>query len=72
MLVILETRMVEHKSITLELGFDNQIQYPDVGRSGGIVIMWRDNNLKLEDISISQQAIHAVVKVLSYSYSWLF
>lgn len=71
MLVLLKTKMAEHKSIILELGFDNYIQSPAVGRSGEIVIMWRDNILKLEDISISQQSIHAAVKVLFF-YSWLF
>lgn len=39
MLVLLKTRMTEHKHLIHELGFSSQIQSPAIGPSGGIVIM---------------------------------
>lgn len=39
MLVLLETKMTEHKRITKALGFDTFIQTPAEGLSGGMVVM---------------------------------
>ncbi|KAK4717556.1 hypothetical protein R3W88_015894 [Solanum pinnatisectum] len=61
MLVLLETRMGEHKRLTEVLKFDSQIQSAAVGLSGGIVIMWKKDTLKLSDISITSKSIHVMV-----------
>lgn len=53
MLVLLETKMVEHKSLTNALGFDIYIQASVVGLSGGIVFMWKDDILHLENLFTS-------------------
>ncbi|KAH0722244.1 hypothetical protein KY285_004848 [Solanum tuberosum] len=53
MLFLLEIKMTEHKSLTEELKFDSQIQATANGLSGGIVIMWNEDTLKLEDLSIT-------------------
>lgn len=37
MLVLLETRMANHKHLSAELQFNAQIQSPAIGQSGGIV-----------------------------------
>lgn len=63
-LVLLETRMTEHKRLTEVLQFDSQIPSSTDGLSGGIVIMWKKNALKLEDISITAQSIHVMVQVI--------
>lgn len=52
MLVLLETRMAKHKHLIRELGFSGQIQNPVVSLSGGdIVIMWKDDILKTDEVS---------------------
>ncbi|KAH0778499.1 hypothetical protein KY290_004926 [Solanum tuberosum] len=72
MLVLLETKMIEHKSLTEELKFNSQIQAAANGLSGGIMIMWNEDTLKLEDLSITPQGIHVSIKVLPNSPSWFF
>ncbi|KAK4726533.1 hypothetical protein R3W88_031450 [Solanum pinnatisectum] len=58
MLVLLKTKMTEHKSLTEELR--------------GIVVMWKEDALKLENLTITVQGIHITVKVLPSTYSWNF
>lgn len=68
-LVLLETKMAKHKGIISELGFDDRIQSPAIGRYGGMVIMWKDNFLRLKEISITYQFIDTKVKVIYFSHS---
>lgn len=72
MLVLLETKIIDHKRISEALGFEIQLQSKIVGQFGGIIVWWKKDILKLEDISITSQGIHAMVKVLSTSHSWIF
>lgn len=71
MLVLLETRMAEHKRLTEVLQLDSQIQYSANGLSGGIVIMWKKDVIKLEDNSITTQSIHVIIQVIPDSNPWL-
>lgn len=41
MLILLETKMTEHKGITKTLGFDRQLQFTAIRRSRGFVIIWK-------------------------------
>ncbi|KAK4723761.1 hypothetical protein R3W88_026540 [Solanum pinnatisectum] len=72
MLVLIETKITEHKSLTEELKFDSQIQAVANGLSGGIMIIWNEDTLKLEDLLITPQGIHVSIKVLPNSPSWFF
>lgn len=71
MLIILETKMKEHASLSDELGFDSQIQAAAKRLMGGIVIMWNDEDLKLDNLSISTQGTHVLVKVSKNHPPWL-
>lgn len=71
MLILLETKMTDHKRITKTLGFGNQLQVAANGHFGAIVIIWKVDTLSIEDIFIDPQGIHAMVKVLSSSYKCL-
>lgn len=51
MLVLLE--MTERRHLTDALNFDSQIQSVADGYYGGIVIMWKEDLLKLDIISIT-------------------
>lgn len=52
-LVLLEIKMVEHKELTEELQFDAQIQSAANRAAGSIVIIWKEGELKLDNISIT-------------------
>lgn len=60
--------MAEHKIITEALKFDAYIWSP----VEGIVIIWKEDLLKLDNISITSQRIHVLVKVIPKTYSWRF
>lgn len=51
-LALLESRMSDYKGISKTLGFSHKIQYPANGSSGGIVIMWKDDNISIVYIFI--------------------
>lgn len=53
---LLETRMGNHNKLAEDLGFPKKIKYPSVRSSGGLVIMWEDDNLSINDINISPKA----------------
>lgn len=53
------------------LKFDAHIQYPAEGLSRGIVVMWKEDLLKMDNI-ISQKGIHVRIKVCPKSYTWIF
>lgn len=59
--------MSDRKQLTDMLNFDAHIQSPIEGLSGGIVIMWKEGMLKVDNISISQQGIHVHIKMISPS-----
>ncbi|XP_070002075.1 uncharacterized protein [Nicotiana sylvestris] len=63
MLVLLETRMAYHKHLTVELKFDAQFQSPGVGQSGGILLMWKDELVKLEEVATTPQGVHIMAKL---------
>ncbi|OIS95983.1 hypothetical protein A4A49_07426 [Nicotiana attenuata] len=71
LLVLLETRMTDHKHLTIELKFSAQFQTSDVGQYGGIVVMWKDDLVKLEEVSTTPQGVHVMVKVTLYNSKWL-
>lgn len=51
MLVLLETRMAYHTKLIEELQFDLHIQFPVVGLSRGIVIMWKEDVIQIDEVS---------------------
>lgn len=72
MVVLLEIKMSEHKHLTNALHFDAQLQSIAEGLSAGIVIMWKEDLLKLESISITKQGIHVLIKVCPNLNPWIF
>lgn len=65
MLVLLETKMAGHFTLTDELGFQYYIQSSAIRASGGIVIMCKDESFNISDITINNQVIHVSIKVSS-------
>lgn len=65
MLVLLEIKMANHKALTETLKFDVQIQSSATGCRRGIIVMWMDENLKLDNVLVTPQGVHVMVKVTS-------
>ncbi|KAK4706681.1 hypothetical protein R3W88_033760 [Solanum pinnatisectum] len=64
--------MTDHMHLTEALKFGTHIQSTVNGLSGGIVIMWKEDIVKLDSITITQHGVHVMVKVLPNLNSWLF
>lgn len=64
MLVLLETKMKENKTLCDALGFDLHIQSSDVGLSYGIAVMWKEILFHLDNFTVSDQGIRVMIKVL--------
>lgn len=61
---LLETRMSDHKAFTGTLGYKSRIQFPSSSNSSGIVIMWDNSSLGIQDIIVVfPHGIHVAVKV---------
>lgn len=72
MLVLLETKMKNHGKIAVDLGYEAHIQSASDGLFGGIVIMWKEDMLSLDNMTITTQVIHVMDKVLPSHNPWLF
>lgn len=70
-LVALETKMQDHQSLLDEFNFNNMIQVLARGNWGGIVLLWEDSQLEVDEIMITNQEIHAIIKVYITNFSWL-
>ncbi|KAK4710020.1 hypothetical protein R3W88_004533 [Solanum pinnatisectum] len=51
--------------------FNRMIQVPSVGNFGGMLVLWDDSILELDDITTTRQEIHVMVKPCSSNNSWL-
>lgn len=71
-LVRLETKINDHKNIIDALRYDAYIQAPTDGMLSEIVVMWKEELLKLDSLSVTPQGIHILVKVISKHLSCLF
>ncbi|OIT27394.1 hypothetical protein A4A49_55985, partial [Nicotiana attenuata] len=61
MLVLLETKMADHQTLAQQLQFDMIIQSPTIGPSGGIVLMWKEEFVAVEEVATTPQGIHAMI-----------
>nr|POE77003.1 hypothetical protein CFP56_57529 [Quercus suber] len=62
------------KDISLNLGFDSVCRSDANGFSGGIWILWNSDEITLDILSVTDQAIHAFVQVCTSNPNsvWLF
>lgn len=68
---LLETKMQDHQPLLDDLNFNNMIQVPTVGNSEGIILLWEDSQLDMDEITTTNQEIHVMVKVSTTNCSWL-
>lgn len=63
--------MEEHYTIRNDFGFDNLIQVTAQGNSGGITIMWKNEDIIVDQIGSTYQEVHAMIKVPNKPNPWL-
>ncbi|KAF3668653.1 hypothetical protein FXO38_07989 [Capsicum annuum] len=61
-LVLLETKMVDHKNLAEIFKFDSHLEFSVDGKRGGIVVMWKEDLVKLHNFFISPQEVHTTIK----------
>lgn len=64
--------MQDHQILLDDFPFKNMIEVPAIGNYGGIVVLWDDNLLEVDEIAITAQELHVMVKVSSTNTSRLF
>ncbi|KAK4718343.1 hypothetical protein R3W88_016681 [Solanum pinnatisectum] len=50
-----------------EFPFNKMTKVPTMGNSGGLVVLWDDNLLELDEIATTGQEIHAMIKVSTHN-----
>ncbi|XP_016477492.1 uncharacterized protein LOC107798969 [Nicotiana tabacum] len=68
---LLETHMQDHAYLKDEFGFSNLAQSPAQGISGGIALLWKEKDIKLEQVAVTNQEIHSIVQVHPNTSTWL-
>lgn len=72
LVVPIETKMQSHLTLLVDFAFTNMLEVASIRNLGGIVILWDENILEVDDISITNQKILAMIKVHLTHDSWLF
>nr|XP_016479712.1 PREDICTED: uncharacterized protein LOC107800955 [Nicotiana tabacum] len=60
---LLETRMNNHADMLNEFGFTEMIEVPSERQSGGMVMMWRDDIINVQNAVRRGQEIHATIEL---------
>lgn len=63
--------MQDHQVLLDDFNFNNMIKVRTIGNSGGIVLLWDDAQLEVDEISTLNQEKHAMVKVSMSNYPCL-
>lgn len=73
-LVVMETRVGGDKAreITDRLAFDGAIHTDTIGFTGGLWMLWHSDRVEVNSLATTEQEIHAVIKVISSNFDWLF
>ena len=71
--IITETRLDGPRAdgIIRKLPFDGAYSTETIGFAGGIWLLWRSDSVSLDILSATEQEIHAIVQVRSFSQHWL-
>lgn len=55
--------MVDHKNLAEIFKFDLYLEFSADGKRGGIVVMWKEDLVKLHNFLIFSQEVHTTIKV---------
>ncbi|KAH0776596.1 hypothetical protein KY290_008007 [Solanum tuberosum] len=64
--------MQNHQVLLVDFPFNKMIEVSVVDNSGGIVVLWDDKLMELDKIAITEQEVHAMIKIKdTYFRKWL-
>jgi hypothetical protein len=68
---LMETKMTQRKAkvVQIKLGFENYFSVDCIGKSGGLMLLWK-NSIMVEIQNFSRRQINAVVQCSSDAPSW--
>lgn len=72
LVVLLETKMQNNQVLLDDFPLNKMIEVLAVDNFGGIIIPWDDSLLELDEIAITEQEIHAIIKVSANNVFFLF
>lgn len=61
-----------HQTLLDSFLFNKMIVVPPNGISGGIIVLWDDKFLELDEIATTNQEVHTMIKVSHFDITWLF
>lgn len=61
LVVLFETHMHDHTVLRDDFYFTNFYEVPATGQAGGIVILWHDNLLAVENLAMTEQEVHVMI-----------
>ena len=73
-LVVMETKLggSRAKEVSNRLPFDGAIHTETIGLSGGLWLLWNDDNVEVVELAKTEQEIHVEIKVRASNLSWVF
>ncbi|XP_019244264.1 PREDICTED: uncharacterized protein LOC109224131 [Nicotiana attenuata] len=72
LVVLFETHMHDHTVLCDDFHFTNFYKVPATGQAGGIVLLWHDNVLAVENLAMTEQEVHVMIQVFPNPQKWLF
>lgn len=70
MVALIETKMLSHKGLKDEFGFDEFLEVQAIGRFGGLVLIWNTVSVTDSGLRKSYQEVHAMIQVHPKHKSW--
>ncbi|KAF3665325.1 hypothetical protein FXO38_09654 [Capsicum annuum] len=62
LMALLETKMQDQLVLLNDFLFNRVIEVPAVGNAGGLSVLWDDSVLELDEVTTTDQEIHAIIK----------
>lgn len=74
MVVIIETRISGDRAVRIsqDFGFTNFAIADSVGFSGGLWLLWNEDEIHCDILDVTTQEIHACVQIFPNSSPWIF
>ncbi|XP_030958722.1 uncharacterized protein LOC115980633 [Quercus lobata] len=73
-LVVMETKLggSKAKEVSDRLPFDGAILTETIGFTGGLWLLWNEDQVEIQELAKTEQEIHIEVKVRASNLSWIF
>lgn len=65
LVILVKTHLTDHNMLRDDFGFNELVESPVEGNSGGMVIIWNNALITVEQVAVTNQTIHCMVQVNS-------